>query len=572
MADGPEVRVTQNYEEVVVTPATPIRVTQNYVETVVLPSPVIRVTQNYVEVVVDYWTLHVKTAADNAPATESVERIRRHVRSAEDNIAGLSDVGQRGGLVSYRNAKDYAFVIDFASAGAEVSPVTFPETVAESRPHYSRNNVYAVQFASQQSNPVQLVPDDDFRDPALAQYNWSSLNSWQRVGDALLSYNLSDHSVVMRRFVEPPPRAITRTGGIVQGLVMPPFYDRQFTVIDEAAAAATYGGLQSPTVAPSRKGRLTAAARVVLDTDLTSPLVLQIVSSSNDYVLAEKEISGHAGERLEWWVEYDIGSFYIPPPPPPTFVFRGIASPLVSPLVGDDEAEVIPIPPPPPVTNDALVRVRLIQRGKSDDAWRLDTLSAFDDAIVWEFSVNGGETFLPANRIRNKKTGVLRFPEPGNALVYRVTGTRPGVVVSSVKVRPWYAGPKNARASSTHRGPNVSVFDQDPPIQDDPEWNAWDKPVPRHWFHDSRRFPLISPTGAPVVTEWSRFYGRPVGDTMDPISENIQRWVVKEQVINEEPVGGTEGVDRSGSVFVRSGGDNAPVQSELVVPVVTPGP
>lgn len=357
-----------------------------------------------------------------------------------------------------------------------------PGTTVEamSRTFSSLHNVEAVQFATEQSSAVQVVPDHDFRDPTLATYQWDDPDHFLKVGDAQLIYSEKDHSVLHLRYVVPPPKPVARTGGLVQPVFKPVFLDRPYEVADEEAAAATEGGIASPLLGLSPDGRAYAAARFTVDCDLTNPLYLQVVDANNaDAVLIERPVNARRGETVEEYVAFDI---------------------------------------PGPNT---VVRVRLVQQGKSNDAWRLDTLSMFDEGITWEFSVNGGGDWYPARGIRNNDNGVLTFPEVGNQLKFRVRGHRPDQWVSAIKVRPWYVGTKNVRPGGTHRGPNVSTYDHDVPIHEDPLFTSWKKPIPYWWFAASRRYPMLPVEGIPNITEFARFYGRPTEDTVAPASDEV---------------------------------------------------
>lgn len=394
---------------------------------------------------------------------------------------------------------------------------------ATSKPLPSRHNVSAVQFATTQTPPVQVVPDHDFLDPALTQTNWTDPDAWHRVGDAQLLYSVFDNTVLMKRVVAPVRRAIEHIPGLPRPVIDPAFRQETFTIEDEEAEQALFGGIESPPLTLSSEGRVYAAVRFTLESDLTNPLLLQIVAVSNGTVLVEKEIGGHQGEMIEEYVGYDIGSFYVPPPPPVLYANRsGILDRLVQHPFTDEPPDMLPPPPPVPVTADGVVRVRLIQRGKSDDLIRVDTLSLFDEGIIWEFSVNGGNDWYRAKGIRNNADGVLVFPEPGRELVWRVRAARPNMTVSSLRIRPWYLGVDNARDSGAHRGPNVSVFDHIPPIHSDPEFTTWRKPIPQSWFYAGRRLPSLTPVGAPSITPYARFYARVAEDVVTP-SDSLVR-------------------------------------------------
>jgi hypothetical protein len=273
----------------------------------------------------------------------------------------------------------------------------------------------------------------------------------------------------------------------------------------------------------------------------------------------------------EEYVGYDIGNFYQPPPPTRAYAPRSLAEPPVHPVAHGDPDTEIPLPPAPPPISDSLVRIRLIQKGKSDDSISLDTLSLFDEGIVWEFSNNGGANFYPARGIKDNDEGVLVFPEPGNALVWRSRGLRPGMTVSALKIRPWYIGPKNARANGTHRGPNVSTFDQFQPIQDDPMFTGWKRPVPRWWFYISRQFPILPVQGIANVTEFARFYARHAEDDISSAGDVATRLYIAVRNVSERldfPVHPDDTADRSGSIFRRGAFDLAIADDEIVPPLV----
>lgn len=338
---------------------------------------------------------------------------------------------------------------------------------AVSRTFLSRSNIKAIQFATEQSNPVQLVPDAEFRNPALSSYDWNDNDDYTRVGDATLIYSPTDYSVINIRYVVPPPKPLSPTGGLVQGIHKPVFSYRPFEVADEAAAAATEGGMRTPLLGLSAGGRAYAAVRFTMLTEQSSPLILRLIDMDEN-VVAEKSIEALRGQLVEEYLGYDI-----------------------------------------PGPNSS-VRVSLTQEGKSNDTWKVFSLSLFDESIKWEFSVNGGGDWYEAKEIRNNDNGILTFPAPGNQLRYRVTAYRDNLWISAIKIRPHYLGAGNARANGTHRGPNVSFYDQDVPIHDDPMFTAWKKPIPFYWYALSRRFPILAVEGAPVKSEFARFYGRPI--------------------------------------------------------------
>lgn len=139
------------------------------------------------------------------------------------------------------------------------------------------------------------------------------------------------------------------------------------------------------------------------------------------------------------------------------------------------------------------IEVRVVQKQASTDTWYMDTLSLYADPIVWEFSNDGGHTWVPGFDIRNSPAGVVNFPplnpndalSVANRLCYRLTAWGPDAWVSHLAIRPWYAGFMQCvptRPQATINGPNVNPWDQYAPIEKDPRWQVWSQPVPREWF------------------------------------------------------------------------------------------
>lgn len=155
------------------------------------------------------------------------------------------------------------------------------------------------------------------------------------------------------------------------------------------------------------------------------------------------------------------------------------------------------------------LRAQLVQYGPSQDVWDVDALSLYVDPIIWSFSTDGGYTFYPAYEIKNNPQGVLSFPlsisatqlgqVPGTGLVWKVISYAPNSIISSLKIRPWYAGllSGNAlRVGLATQGPNVMPYDHFGDINNDAAFQTWNKPIPREWFFAYR--PLGIPT--PIVT------------------------------------------------------------------------
>lgn len=301
--------------------------------------------------------------------------------------------------------------------------------------------VEAVQFATQQSDAAQLLTDDTFQSPALSTYAWNAPDSWQFDGDASVFYDAASKAV---RITRDPDIASTLTGGgdpINRDIIDPVLATTRAVTPNTAIAA--YGGLKSAPVTVSPRGMLHAACRVTVLSTLTAPLWLQIVAADGVTVVAERSFTPTPNVVTEHTLAYAIGTH--------------------------------------PGTTGT-VTTRVVQKGAHRGNWMIHALSLFDDGYVWEFSVDNGTSWLPALDIRNNQEGVLRFPNPGTVLRWRFTAYRRNIVLSMVKIKPWYSGRVLGRLSFPQRGPNLSIYDDEQPIQDDPDFTSWPNPIPQRWF------------------------------------------------------------------------------------------
>lgn len=174
---------------------------------------------------------------------------------------------------------------------------------AQSKVMPSSRIVRAVQFATTQSAPLQLLPDDDFDDP--------DHTAWHEVGDgALAPFTTQEQAVgsVLRvdrstrnpSWDEIPQLFITWSGIAAQAGT----YD-----LLEAAGnpAQAFGGIESGAVDTPPGGRIYAAARVIAPAALASPLYVQIVDDDTGRVLSETAQDVAANQITEWHTSYTVG-------------------------------------------------------------------------------------------------------------------------------------------------------------------------------------------------------------------------------------------------------------------------
>lgn len=176
-------------------------------------------------------------------------------------------------------------------------------SVVQSLPFPSNRVVSAVQFAAQQSEPIQLLPDPELTDPAMA--------SWTVVGDAVVSDSSPVNPTLdkTRRIdrSEPP----MTWGAIARGYANWGAFTAQNASYGQVQAGsqvpAEDGGLSSVPVALPTGGRVHVAARVTAPADLTLPLAVQIVDAGTQAVLAENDAVVKAGQIVEWYADYTVG-------------------------------------------------------------------------------------------------------------------------------------------------------------------------------------------------------------------------------------------------------------------------
>jgi hypothetical protein len=389
----------------------------------------------------------------------------------------------------------------------------------------SAHDIVGVQFATHQSHPVQIVYDDDLKDPMLSTYDFTDTDQWNKVGDARTTYVANTHSVQIERTggtaLEGEPVGHV---GLISKIIQPVFRRDYITSAEAAAAAAAFGGIDTPPAISSDLGMLHVAVRFTSITDTDSvPYYLQLLTTAG-VLLVERALPAKAGQVIEDFISYEIGS---------------IAAPGTA------------------------VKARLIQKSKVASTIVLDTMSIFDDGIVWDFSVDGGTTWsLARGGIRNNPYGVVTFPTPGKQLVWRARASRTDMHITALQLRPIYGGLRGTRPAGIMHGPNLSTYDQEPPIQEDPEFQSWHKPIPFWWWRESRRLPNLPVEGLPVVSEFARFYGRPASESVGGVTDVATRVdsLVRDGA-DSAPV--TDSADRS-VVLVRSGSDSAPVSDSAV--------
>jgi hypothetical protein len=385
------------------------------------------------------------------------------------------------------------------------SNLSFEGATAQSVVLSSTHAVTGLQFATVQSNPVQLLADSDFSLPGFPD--------WGPVGDAVPLAASADQSQL---------GAMVQVTRGAPAIVSTPYVPGSWAYLESAysswaslesqvpewldfglpPASSSFGGIgyTGAPVATSPGGRLYAAARVFSPTALSAPLYLQLLDGATGTVIAEAEQPVAGGAVTEWFAGFTVGQFT-----ESTNTWAVVAAdyPLWSGTEGLTWSQVDTTVTP----LGQAVTAQVIQKTSTADSWGVDNISVFDDAITWQFSNDGGTTWYDAYDIRNNPRGALAFPPPvtgqGTQLMWRVSGYRPGLVVSGLVIRPWYqTWPRGIlpRPAGVGHGPNVSPADQYTTVENDPRWQMSSGPVPDDWYFAVRQIlgVSVSPNNFPA--------------------------------------------------------------------------
>ena len=388
---------------------------------------------------------------------------------------------------------------------------------AESVVFNSAHQVTGLQFATVQSDPVQLLADPDFTDPGFA--------GWEPVGDAApltaapvnaqLGQMVSVQRLGGRAGLDVPggagswgslETAYASWAALMQAF--PAWID-----FGQVPATQAMGGIGYSAAVPqtSPGGRVYAAARVFSPVALSAPLYLQLLDGATGSVIAEAEQEVAGGSVTEWYAGFTLGSAQSSSN---TWAQEMTAYPswadiaAAAPLWSQMDTSVQPL--------GRTIGVRLVQKLLTSDTWDVDNISVFEDSVLWEFSRDGGTTWYAAFDIRNNPRGALTFPEGsssppvlgpipwlqhaaiGTQLRWRVTAFRPGITISALTVRPWYViAPRGItpRPAFAGAGPNIAPNDQYGPVDKDARWQVGQGPIPQSWYFRVRQ--MLSLAGSP---------------------------------------------------------------------------
>lgn len=341
-------------------------------------------------------------------------------------------------------------------------------------------------------------------------YYEHDLPGWQRVGMVTLTPQPERARVLMERDVSPELFWRSPDGNIVQRVVNPVFASRKGPGL---SGKDSLGGLISPLVAVTRKGNIEAAVRVTMRSDLDGgPLKLEIIGPNGSVVASEELRKGYSGETYEWTVMANAQMFtgVLPDYGKQTLIDHPVYPIRPADTSEEDPEDYLRSRWPLVDTsggNDAPftgVRVRISQSGASSDSWYVEQLSLYDESIFWEFSPGSDEWFPAIGNVRNNAHGVVRFTRPSKQWRVRATALRSNLYITGWQVRPWYVSKSPVQFLPQFRGATASLYDQYPPIEDDPMYQQWTSVVPRSWYLNSQSIPEASIFGQPLIGGWSR--------------------------------------------------------------------
>lgn len=160
----------------------------------------------------------------------------------------------------------------------------------------SNRVVRAIQFATTQSEPFQLLPDDDFSDPQ--HLHWTSVGDGSLAATTQVQLAIGSTLQIDRSsrvfYFDDLTTTYTDWGSIeASGLT--------YGALEGAGnPGQALGGVESQAVSVPPGGRLYAAARVVAPEALSSPLFVQIVDAHTGVVVSEESVDVPPHQVTEW--------------------------------------------------------------------------------------------------------------------------------------------------------------------------------------------------------------------------------------------------------------------------------
>lgn len=385
---------------------------------------------------------------------------------------------------------DQTSAVRFVEGGLS-STASYAEVTSKALPSY--RTVRGVQFASQETDSVQVLPDPDF--------SAEHLDLWEEYGDATMRRLGPSALQIVRGWffytygdLEQKYLSYSEMDGVLysrlEGANMP--------------SGSAEGGVTSVHYSPSGAGKVLAVVTLSAG-EVSAPITAEIVSVYDNRVLATQTEWPRVGETLTMRLGYTPGALT-------EFRTYGDIETLVSSPTTYAELEAFryfELESDREVNTDLYVRVR--QRGQTDDTFVIHRIGLYDSPVAWFFSNDDGATWWQAIDVRSNPHGVLVFPESltpevpgtGRTLRWKARIYRENAVVNALHIRPWY-GTRSKTSSSAYGldsvGPNKSGWDHYPTVSQHPMWSDRFNPIEHVYEEPVRVEPfwrnlVINPSG-----------------------------------------------------------------------------
>lgn len=367
-----------------------------------------------------------------------------------------------------------------------------------SKAFLSYRNVRGVQFASQETDSVQVLPDPDFR----AEH----MDLWSAYGDADL-LRLGPNNVQIAR-----GWFLYTYGDLEQRFLSYGAMDGTPYALLEGVnqpSGSAEGGITSQVYTPSGAGKILAVAEVTAVGNMQGPITLEIVATYDERVVASETRWVREGEAATLRVGYSPGALT-------EFRTYGDVETMVSTPTTYGELEAFryfELESDRENPSDLYVRVR--QQGQTDDNFNVHRIGLYDSPVAWFFSNDDGSTWWQAIDVRSNPDGVLIFPQSltpevpgtGRTLRWKARIYRADAVINALNVRPWY-GSRARTAPAAYGlesvGPNKSGWDTFPSLERHPMWTERFNPI-EHVYEE----PI------PVEPFWRNLAINPSGENED---------------------------------------------------------
>ena len=411
------------------------------------------------------WHMGTKSPMWTEEAVHQYEEITLRHRSAVGYWVGLREIvpsrllfGEVDDTEEYMerflddaniSLADSSTTIAFGEAGVAAESA---DAVVTSTTYRSLTPMSAVQFLTQQSNPEQVLDDPDFREEDIGVF-------YQAYGDAALD-RLDTNLVV-----------VDRSGGnnlSYGGLEAFTYGDLEVYAYGQLGGGtlgeSSDGGLVSYPYGLTGIGELVGRARVSADVEQEGPVLVEIVDSDTNEILASVSETVPVGSEVDIQVSCEPLSLSFRTYGDVEALPDGASEATYGDLEGYTYGELSQAGN---TTTSVVLRVR--QTSPPGSRFHVHRMALYDDPIQWEFSVDDGASWWMAPGVRNDPNGVLTFPEPGNDLRWRCTFRKEGAHISALHIRPWYRHPAMGFAHDLEiAGPTHSAWDAYPTLTKHP--------------------------------------------------------------------------------------------------------